>query len=431
MIRQYIGARYTPKFMGEYDPTTAYENLCVVDNGAGTTYISKKLVPPNIPLTNTEYWQIYGASSGAILDLQNRMATAEQDVVNIKLDINALQGSILDVRSDISDLDKRVTMLDTKKIVMLTDSYGNRTNGSGQTVGDILINKGVNIVYYKAISGGGFTQASPAEPTAYLNDYTGNHADVTDVFYCMSANDNHDGLATILTAMGSAYTATKAAYPNANVHVVPWGVCLADTAWAGFLQETTIKAYHQSTQFGYIVANNAQYMLRHTGLLDNDLIHPNTAGVDYIAQQLFGYINGNEINVYHSVVSTLTPNASISNYLGNAITMIRHNGDVTMRMASASGLLGQFEHDNISAGILAINPAFTIAASVFSIPQSLSSNYLSIQGRERNAGASTFIPSNVKFILYGGFNIRVIIENLTDGTTDRMQSITNTVCFND
>lgn len=83
-MSQYVGARYTPKFMNDpWNPTQAYENLCVVDNGMGTSYISNKPVPAGIPLTDTEYWSIYGSYSGAILDLQNRVGTLENEVLEI------------------------------------------------------------------------------------------------------------------------------------------------------------------------------------------------------------------------------------------------------------------------------------------------------------------------------------------------------------
>ena len=72
-MRQYIGARYTPKFMGNYDATQTYEALSVVDNGLGTTYITKIPTPAGTPLTDTTYWAIYGASSGAIINLQNQI----------------------------------------------------------------------------------------------------------------------------------------------------------------------------------------------------------------------------------------------------------------------------------------------------------------------------------------------------------------------
>ena len=70
---QYIGARYVPRFMGTYDNTQVYEALDVVDNGLGTSYIAKIPTPAGTPLTNTTYWALYGASSGAIVNLQNQI----------------------------------------------------------------------------------------------------------------------------------------------------------------------------------------------------------------------------------------------------------------------------------------------------------------------------------------------------------------------
>ena len=90
-MRQYIGARYVPRFLGAYDNTQQYEALDVVDNGSGTSYIARKTVPANTPLTNTEYWFIYGASSGAILALQDRMDQAENDIDAAETNITDLQ----------------------------------------------------------------------------------------------------------------------------------------------------------------------------------------------------------------------------------------------------------------------------------------------------------------------------------------------------
>lgn len=92
MVREYIGARYVPKFMGVYDPTQDYEALCVVDNNMGTTYISKIPTPPGTPLTDTTHWALYGASSGAIINLQNEI----DDINNVTIpaitsDIDKLQ----------------------------------------------------------------------------------------------------------------------------------------------------------------------------------------------------------------------------------------------------------------------------------------------------------------------------------------------------
>lgn len=79
-VRQYIGARYVPRFRGDFNITTEYEALDVVDNGEGTSYIAKIPTPPGTPLTNTDYWHLYGSSSGAIIHLQE-----EIDDINDKL----------------------------------------------------------------------------------------------------------------------------------------------------------------------------------------------------------------------------------------------------------------------------------------------------------------------------------------------------------
>ena len=82
-LHQYIGARYVPRFMGLYDNTTAYEGLDVVDNGLGTSYIARKPVPVGTPLTDTEYWAVYGASSGAIINLQNQINALDATLTSL------------------------------------------------------------------------------------------------------------------------------------------------------------------------------------------------------------------------------------------------------------------------------------------------------------------------------------------------------------
>lgn len=81
MVRQYIGARYVPRFMGNYDATQIYEALDVVDNGLGTSYIAKIPTPANTPLTNTTYWAVYGSTSGAIINLQNQINKLNAETV--------------------------------------------------------------------------------------------------------------------------------------------------------------------------------------------------------------------------------------------------------------------------------------------------------------------------------------------------------------
>ena len=108
-IRQYIGARYMPKFMGTYDATTAYEALSVVDNGMGSSYICNKPTPPGIPLTDSDYWVLYGSSSGAIINLQDQIDA----IVNT---------TIPGINSEIEDLANKME----RNLLILGNSYVDR-----------------------------------------------------------------------------------------------------------------------------------------------------------------------------------------------------------------------------------------------------------------------------------------------------------------
>lgn len=85
MVREYVGARYMPKFMGNFDNTIPYEPLSIVDDGLGNSYTSKKPVPAGTLLTDTEYWALTGSMSGAIISLQNRVSFLENEYANVKL----------------------------------------------------------------------------------------------------------------------------------------------------------------------------------------------------------------------------------------------------------------------------------------------------------------------------------------------------------
>lgn len=92
-VHTYIGARYVPRFLGTYDATQIYDALDVVDNGSGTSYIARKTVPAGTPLTDTDYWFVYGASSGAIIQLQNDMIQAQNDILGLQGDIQDINNS--------------------------------------------------------------------------------------------------------------------------------------------------------------------------------------------------------------------------------------------------------------------------------------------------------------------------------------------------
>ena len=106
-MRTYVGARYTPDFKGTYDPTQDYESLVVVDNGMGTSYITSKPTPAGTPLTDRNYWQLYGATSGAIINLQNQ--------------IDSINDTLSDIEG-LNDIIENAIDLQNKKICIVGDS---------------------------------------------------------------------------------------------------------------------------------------------------------------------------------------------------------------------------------------------------------------------------------------------------------------------
>lgn len=75
----YVGARYIPRIMGEYNNETAYEALDIVTSG-GVGYISRQPVPAGTAVTNKEYWAMWGSGSAAIDALTQRVSTNENDI---------------------------------------------------------------------------------------------------------------------------------------------------------------------------------------------------------------------------------------------------------------------------------------------------------------------------------------------------------------
>lgn len=54
-VREYVGARYTPIIVGEWDSKKTYEPLMVVTY-QGASYTSRQYVPAGIEITNESYW---------------------------------------------------------------------------------------------------------------------------------------------------------------------------------------------------------------------------------------------------------------------------------------------------------------------------------------------------------------------------------------
>ena len=222
-MSQYIGARYVPKFMGTYDATQAYENMCVVDNGLGTSYISKVPTPAGTPLTNTDFWAIYGASSGAIINLQNQIG----DLNDLTTTDNS---DLVHAINEVDVVAKTINRQINGKVLLIGDSIGTIQNGDGKTFYELFlarIGKTLNTDgFIVSISSRGFTTSYPTKGNFKIifdEFWTDNPAEDPDDYSAIivtgGANDISSTVSAIETAVSSFVADVKSTCKNATVYI--------------------------------------------------------------------------------------------------------------------------------------------------------------------------------------------------------------------
>lgn len=190
-LRQYVGARYVPKFSdvngGKWDNTYTYKPLTIVKHG-NDYYTSKKEVPTGIDITNTEYWVLTGNYNGAVAELHD--------------EIDALSDSVDDrfeLLDDVSNFTKRFK---NKKVVIYGDSLSVPTGTWAETFKELVESIGGTVTNH-AVSG-----ASTANQLAIAN------TDETVYDYAivwLGTNDSHNqtpfGSVTDTTTFNYKYNA--------------------------------------------------------------------------------------------------------------------------------------------------------------------------------------------------------------------------------
>ena len=91
-MAKYIGKRIVPKHCGYWDRTKAYEMECIVYNRAdGNSYISRRAVPADTDISQTEYWALCSDFSEQMDLLEKHFTATEQ---RIKADNDATEAAI-------------------------------------------------------------------------------------------------------------------------------------------------------------------------------------------------------------------------------------------------------------------------------------------------------------------------------------------------
>ena len=342
-IRQYVGARYVPRFMGTLDPTQEYEALDVVDNGSGTSYIARKIVPPGTPLTDNEYWFLYGASSGAIVQLQNDMIRAQNDINGLEDDVDYLY---------------KETTWSKRRVLFLGDSYDTFDGGWAPKVAAKL---GCQYVQVSAggygIDGGGYQNLKYID--LLTNTVISNPETITDVVICGGGNDRGVAYADLSTSMYQLNAYIMNRFPNIiNKYIgfIYWSYTnnglqnQAETAYNNYLR--------LSDEYQYKWLENCEWIMHDSFNIRRDIgdySHPTDAAVATIAGFIAAAMNGHPLTYRAYRTFTMTGSGDFEGVGGQTFSgwWKQINADINLS-------LGLIALHKTTAGDITINTAIEI-----------------------------------------------------------------------
>lgn len=316
--RQYIGARYVPKFYqnsvdgsSSWQSNVVYEPLTWVTLTNGHMYISKKQVPATVgtPASNIDYWLDIGSYNGFIDELQNQIDDLETVVEKIPTD---------------------------RKFVLIGDSFACGIRGGGLSWVTGWANYFENIhpnqtFWYDPASDepfegiSAFLTSSPKNFIGQLNYVHDNKMngtnpeEITDVIVIGGTNEPTTSSANdIARYIAETFKpAVESLFPNANVKIGCFGLnaramCEKNNAYAGYLQGCKRASFEFMPEL-YNLGTNPDW--------NSGYGHLTQAGYDYcnpiIAQRIF---NGTcTFKWFKQIPLTIDSNEGVAAY-GGSIT---------------------------------------------------------------------------------------------------------------
>ena len=100
--RQYVGARYVPKIVGEWNKVLQYEALSVVTY-MGNSFTSKVPVPANVEIDNTDYWVNTGNYNAQVEEYRKEALAAKELANNTNSDLQAFKKNQTNTNNDINN----------------------------------------------------------------------------------------------------------------------------------------------------------------------------------------------------------------------------------------------------------------------------------------------------------------------------------------
>lgn len=284
MNRQYIGARYVPKFYENQDGTNnwvqgiAYEPLTIV-SFSGNSFTSKKIVPSNIgsPNLNPEYW----ASTGIY---NQQIEEYREEVQQVILDLEETNDNLSSLETEVTELEKKYYNMKGRKVLFIGDSYAQGWTPDGQFTGwpERVINiLGLTNAVHKEYGGAGFSNTSDGHNFGNLGDDVPDKDTFTDIVIAGGRNDATYAIADVKTAAKAAIAHYRSTFPNAVIHIGM--ICYS---W-----ESNINCWYPYTAYreaayetGAHYIESSELAITNMGQMASDKKHPVDSGLAAIAQ---------------------------------------------------------------------------------------------------------------------------------------------------
>lgn len=295
--RQYIGARYVPLYVGNWDASRNYEPLSIVTDANGNSFTSLKDVPKGTALNNRDYWVQTSSYSGAI-DVLRR------DVDALQTDVSGLQTDLAGVESDVEVIRKE-NVNSKRKYILIGDSYGTGKTAGGATVRgwaarfkEYLRLNDTNC-FINCVDATGFIGQIATTFLTQLQTVAQGMTEeikrqITDIVVCGGANDYNQTDSAIAQACRDFYAYAKTTFPNADVHVgcVGYNTNPNDSSQRNNMNKV---AYAYGFMAGaHNLGTNIRYALAlRTGYMSSDYLHPTEDGYLALARAIVSAVHGN------------------------------------------------------------------------------------------------------------------------------------------
>lgn len=278
--RQYVGARYVPKVMGEWNKALQYEALSIVTY-SGNSFTSKVPVPANIDISNKTYWVNTG-------NYNAQVEAYRQETAQLKNDLN---NEIIDRKNDTKD-----------NILWIGDSYSVNYNHKLPNGVRYMLNAKNWYEYSKG--GAGFAGAWAGASFNDLIEEAKNNMSASQkemikyVYIVGGANDSSFSWTDIKPKVISTIQNARNSFPNAQVCFI-FASCAYDT-----YQDLLTKTKNISNDNYAPCIFAMPYYYLSGSFYNTDNLHYTEAATNYIISIISNLISGS------SYIPTVTFNAS-------------------------------------------------------------------------------------------------------------------------